>query len=66
MDTREQTNAFSADLARLIRRYQHEFDLPYVNAIGVLHMHATMLTVACKNRLDEERADKEDGDGGEG
>lgn len=36
MDSTEQINAFSEDLARLLERYSDEFDLSYAAIIGVL------------------------------
>lgn len=43
MTNKEQTDAFSHELAALIDRYRSEFDLSYAQVIGTLHIHAAHL-----------------------
>jgi hypothetical protein len=56
----QQVAAFANDLDNLIERYEQEFDLTYVEVIGVLHLKTHLL---CTDAAADDDEDAEVGDG---
>lgn len=61
----QQVAAFANDLDNLIERYEQEFDLTYVEVIGVLHLktHLICVDAVADDEEDERVSDEEEESG---
>ena len=62
MSLQEQTDAFGADLAALIKRYRGEFDMNLPAIVGMLYMHSNYLALEGLDALAEEEEDDDEGE----
>lgn len=53
MTDKEQTDAFSDDLDKLVERYRHEFEISYAQVVGTLQMKIHLLCNEAQKREDE-------------
>jgi hypothetical protein len=53
MTDKEQTDAFSDDLDKLVERYRQEFEMTYAQVVGTLHMKAWLMCAEANDRGDE-------------